>query len=145
MMHTFKHSLSYLIFAVVMGMGCTPNNEAGPPTTRSGTAPVARDDRADTREDRSDGRSPSGATRDTRSEVKRVAYTVQVGAFNQEMDARRRANELRAQRVHNYIQRDGDLWRVCVGRYSSEGRAKRAENQLKAKQFSDATVIALGN
>jgi cell division septation protein DedD len=145
MMQPQKRSLVFLILVVVIGVECTPNKDAGPPSSRKDTATAAREDRADKREDRGDGRSPSGATRAAPSEVKRTGYTVQVGIFNQERDARQRANELRAQRVNNFIQQDGGLWRVCVGRYNSEGRAKRAESQLKAKQFNDATVIALEN
>jgi cell division septation protein DedD len=145
MMQPPERSLSLLLLAVVIGLGCTPSNETGPPSSQKNTAATDRADRADKREDGSAGPAASGAERAASSEARRSEYTVQVGIFNLKEDAKKRAYDLRAQNVSNFIQQDGERWRVCVGRFSSEERAKRVESQLKAKRFNDATVIALVN
>jgi cell division protein FtsN len=131
-----------LCVALIVFVGCTTKTEEQPPTNRTETPAKNGKDRAD----RSDGQDtpPPGQSRPPRGEVKSNEYTVQVGLFKRVEEADQRAYELRAQRINNFVQQTGTQWRVCVGRYYSEGRAARMANQLKAIGFAEATVIAPG-
>ncbi|MDZ7359811.1 MAG: SPOR domain-containing protein [candidate division KSB1 bacterium] len=122
--------------------GCTLKSEDQPPSNRADAPATDRD----TRTDRSDAgqQPPPGQSRPPRGEVKSNEYTVQVGLFKRMEEADQRAYELRARRINNFVQQTGTQWRVCVGRYYSEGRAARMANQLKAMGFTEATVIAPG-
>jgi len=128
-----------LCVALAIFLGCTKKAEEQPPSNRP-------DAPAKDRADRNDGQQPPppGQSRPPRGEVKSNEYTVQVGLFKRVEEADQRAYELRAQRINNFVQQTGTQWRVCVGRYYSEGRAARMANQLKAMGFAEATVIAPG-
>lgn len=132
-----------LVIFVFFFTGCTKTDQNQPPSNREETPTTGRDDRADRP---ADGQQPpSGIPRAPKGEVKRNEYTVQVGIFNRAEEADQLAYELRAQRVNNFIQPVGKQWRVCVGRYYSEGRATRMANQLKGMGFTESKVIAPGN
>jgi hypothetical protein len=60
-------------------------------------------------------------------------YTILVDSFGSEAKARQRAEELRAQRINNFILYEWGKWLVCVGKFWSEDAAyntlKALENQ----------------
>jgi len=141
-MRLAKPTLFVFALAIFTEVGCTQKNENELPSNREDTPSTGREDRADRGDDQA---SSSGAPRAPKGEVKRDEYTVQVGIFNRAEEADQLAYELRAQRVNNFVQQVGGRWRVCVGRYYSEGRAKKMENQLRGMGFANATVIAPGN
>jgi len=123
---------------------CTRKSEDHPPSNREDTP--AAEDRSDRRDDRSDSQfPPSGAPRAPQAEVQRNEYTVQVGIFNRSGAADTLASRLRAERVNNFVQRVGNQWRVCVGRYYSEKPAGRTASQLRQMGFTEAKVIAPTN
>lgn len=137
--------LFVLAFTIFAEVGCTKKTEDQPPSNREDQPSAGRNDRADRRDDGGNGQQASGPPRAPKGEVKRDEYTVQVGLFDRPEDADQLAYELRAQRVNNFVQPVGKQWRVCVGRYYSEGRASRMADQLKAMGFAEAKVVAPGN
>lgn len=134
---------------LVLAGGCvkSDNNEAPSRRTEVSADRADGTDPAGTPNERSDAREPgpSGAPRASRGEVKRNEYTVQVGIFNQLEDAEQLSLDLRAQRVNNFLQPVGNQWRVCVGKYYTEGRASRMAKQLQDMGFKDAKAITPGN
>lgn len=62
-------------------------------------------------------------------------YAIQVGAFSSET----RANAA-AKSVGGYVAKAGNLWRVRVGPFASDGEARGALGKVKAKGFRDAVV-----
>jgi len=131
---------------ILIAAGCAKTDSDQPPSRRDDIPETGGEDRSDRREERSDSQPPpAGTPRAPRGEVKRNEYTVQVGIFNRADQADQLAFDLRAQRVNNFVQQVGNQWRVCVGKYYSEGRANRMANQLKSMGFSEAKVIAPGN
>jgi cell division septation protein DedD len=146
MISFLKQFFWILSLVILITAGCTQKTEEQPPSNRTEAPSNERDDRADRPSDRSDSQqSPSGPPRAPKGEVKRNEYTVEVGLFNRPEEADQLAYELRAQRVNNFVQPVGKQWRVCVGRYFSEGRANRMANQLRGMGFANAKVIAPGN
>jgi len=140
----FRQFIVVGLLAVNAG-GCTKTDSDQPPSRRDDIPETGREDRSGPRSDRSDSlQRPAGSPRAPRGEVKRNEYTVQVGIFNRADEADQLAFDLRAQRVNNFVQQVGKQWRVCVGKYYSEGRANRMANQLKSMGFSEAKVIAPG-
>jgi len=131
---------------LIIAAGCTKSDNNEPPSRRTDIS-EDRADGAEPQNERSDPREPgaSGAPRATRGEVKRNEYTVQVGIFNQIDEAEQLALDLRAQRVNNFLQPVGKQWRVCVGKYYTEGRAARMAKQLQDMGFKDAKPITPGN
>ena len=132
---------------ILIAGGCTKTDQEQPPSRRDDIpSETGREGRSDRRDDPSDSQQPpANSPRAPRGEVKRNEYTVQVGIFNRADEADQLAFDLRAQRVNNFVQPVGNQWRVCVGKYYSEGRATRMANQLKSMGFSEAKVIAPGN
>lgn len=145
------------IFRPLMGVSLLLLSADGCIKSDNNEAPSRRSDVVEDRADRSDGAEqqseridarepgPSGAPRASRGEVKRNEYTVQVGIFNQLEDAEQLSLDLRAQRVNNFLQPVGNQWRVCVGKYYTEGRASRMAKQLQDMGFKDAKAITPGN
>jgi cell division septation protein DedD len=138
----------FLLAGLIMliAAGCTKTDSDQPPSRRDDIPESGREDGSERREERSDSQQPPASSpRAPRGDVKRNEYTVQVGIFNRAEEADQLAFDLRAQRVNNFVQQVGNQWRVCVGKYYSEGRATRMANQLKSMGFSEAKVIAPGN
>lgn len=137
------------LILIILG-GCTKTDNSEPPSRRDDLPESGQENRTD-RSDRQDGRSDSqdaassGSPRAPRGEVKRNEYTVQVGIFNRADEADQLAFDLRAQRVNNFVQQVGNQWRVCVGKYYTEGRATRMAKQLQGLGFAQAKVITPGN
>lgn len=137
------------LILIILG-GCTKTDNSEPPSRRDDLPASGSESRTE-RSDRQDGRSDpqegaaSGSPRAPRGEVKRNEYTVQVGIFNRADEADQLAFDLRAQRVNNFVQPVGNQWRVCVGKYYTEGRATRMAKQLQSLGFTQAKVITPGN
>lgn len=68
-----------------------------------------------------------------------AAYTVQIGAFADRVDADARQRQLQTQGHAARVVRVGALWRVRIGRYPSRAAAADAARSLKAKRI-DAFV-----
>jgi len=142
---------SFIIAGLLTGItgGCTKTDNSEAPSRRADIPEPGQENRAD-RSERQTGRneaqeSASGSPRAPRGEVKRNEYTVQVGIFNRADEADQLAFDLRAQRVNNFVQPVGNQWRVCVGKYYTEGRATRMAKQLQSMGFTGAKVITPGN
>lgn len=145
----FRPLLGVSLILIIVG-GCTKTDNSEAPSRRTDIPEAGQENRAD-RSDRPDGRSDaqepvaSGSPRAPRGEVKRNEYTVQVGIFNRADAADQLAFDLRAQRVNNFVQPVGNQWRVCVGKYYTEGRAMRMAKKLQGMGFTEAKVITPGN
>ncbi|MGH7594902.1 MAG: SPOR domain-containing protein [bacterium] len=139
MMRNFKKQfLSLLIVVIAATGGCVKKAEDQPPSSRDGVSDGSGD-RADTlSEERLPDRTPAAP----RGEVGRNEYTIQVGIFDRAEAADQLAYELRAKNVNNFTQKVGRRWRVCVGRYYSQGRADRRLRQIIDMGFDNAKVIA---
>jgi cell division septation protein DedD len=127
--------LSYWLMALVLliSAGCRSKTEAPPPASPDGV---------------SDGRSDSTAAQpaaapatETSKEKKFKKYTIQVGSFDNKDSADSLAYALRAERISNFIERADGQWRVCVGRYFSQGRAGKTLRLLHERGFYSAEVI----
>ncbi len=147
----FRPFLGVSLILIILG-GCTKTDNSEPPSRRDDLPESGQENRSD-RSDRSEGQGgrndsqepASGSPRAPRGEVKRNEYTVQVGIFNRADEADQLAFDLRAQRVNNFVQPVGNQWRVCVGKYYTEGRATRMAKQLQSLGFTQAKVITPGN
>lgn len=145
----FRPFIGVMLILMIVG-GCTKTDNSEPPSRRADlpdSGQENRDDRADRRNGRNETQeSPAAESpRAPRGEVKRNEYTVQVGIFNRADEADQLAFDLRAQRVNNFVQPVGNQWRVCVGKYYTEGRATRMAKQLQSLGYTQAKVITPGN
>jgi cell division protein FtsN len=68
-----------------------------------------------------------------------TAYTIQIGAYGNRVDADARHRQLSAQGHAPRVVKVGALWRVRIGRYASRDAAAAAARSLKAKRI-DAFV-----
>lgn len=142
----FRPFLGVSLILIILG-GCTKTDNSEPPSRRDDLPETGQESRADRQDGRTGSQDPasSGSPRAPRGEVKRNEYTVQVGIFNRADEADQLAFDLRAQRVNNFVQPVGKQWRVCVGKYYTEGRATRMAKQLQSLGFAQAKVITPGN
>jgi len=69
-------------------------------------------------------------------------YTIQVCSFSNKKDAFWKSGRLRASRINNFVMRIEEEWLVCVGRYSTEQRAKRMVEVLKKHGIENPIVLS---
>lgn len=74
------------------------------------------------------------------STKRRIAYSVQVAAYNREADAKRLASVLRKRGYEARV--DGEVvpFRVRIGRYQTAGEAEEALKRIKAKHMNGFVV-----
>jgi hypothetical protein len=68
-------------------------------------------------------------------------YTILVGSFAKEEEAKAAASQLRAARINNFIASGQDKWHVCVGKYSSAKRANSDLENLKNRGWTEAVIL----
>jgi cell division septation protein DedD len=124
--------LLLLSLAILIAGGCSKKDQQ-PPSNRDGV---------------SDGSQPPAGQPvaepvpdEPPKKSRREKYTIQVGSFARLEEADKLAYELRAKNVNHFIERVGQDWRVCVGKYYSLERAERTQNQLIDMGFTKASVI----
>jgi rare lipoprotein A len=69
-------------------------------------------------------------------------FTIQVGAFKQQANARRLAGRLNNSHITLYDSPRGRFYRVRVGRYSNLTEAVKGRRKLEEEGFYDAFVVA---
>jgi cell division septation protein DedD len=133
----FQLGFLLLALAIFASGGCTKKAEDQPPSNRDGVS----DGRGENGEDQGGGQQPSRPPSAPKGEVGRSEYTIQVGIFDRPEAADNLSYELRAKNISNFVQRAGNRWRVCVGRYYSRGRAESTLRVLHEKGFDKAEII----
>ncbi|UOE95345.1 N-acetylmuramoyl-L-alanine amidase [Alkalihalobacillus sp. LMS39] len=68
-------------------------------------------------------------------------YKVQVGAFQEEANARRLATQLEDDGYTPYVYRNGDLWKVQVGAFRNRENAERLKEELEDKGYDVFLVV----
>ncbi len=76
---------------------------------------------------------PPQPPKDKRKYISQPYYTVTVGSFGSNASASRRAEELRAERVNNFVLQERGKWLVCVGKYWNVEAANNTVEALANK------------